>query len=84
MLYKYMLLLPLMLADVTSHWFPGVLLGLDMVPGFIHKYSHSTCVCVCRLCSVYESRYRQLIQRALKARSIPTLIAQAGPATKAS
>ena len=31
-----------------------------------------------------KAQRRQLIQRALKARSIPTLIAQAGPATKAS
>ena len=31
-----------------------------------------------------KAHRRQLIQRALKARSIPTLIAQAGPATKAS
>ena len=31
-----------------------------------------------------KAQRRQLIQRALKARSIPTLIAQAGPATTAS
>ena len=31
-----------------------------------------------------KAHRRQLIQRALKARSIPTLIAQAGTATKAS